>query len=136
MTKYVILGILVIASIADFKRHEVPLACQAALILTLPFIYVNENVWGILLALPFFIASAVNGSMGGGDWKMIGLLGLCLGLPKMFFVTIVGCMTFIIVGYIRQSVRGKGKMLFPFIPALTVGYIAALALEVYVNWIK
>lgn len=130
MSEYIILAVLIIASIADYKSRKVPVICQAALILILPFIYVNENVWGILLALPFLIASGINGSMGGGDWKMVGLLGLCFGLPKMFCITAVGCMVFIIVGYILQTMKGKGKALFPFIPALTVGYIVTLALEV------
>ena len=74
MSHCIILIILIITSVADFKRREVPVLCQVALILVLPFIYVNENVWGILLALPFLIASGINDSMGGGDWKMVGLL--------------------------------------------------------------
>lgn len=133
MSNCIILIILIIASVADLKRRKVPVLCQVALILILPFIYVNENVWGILLALPFLIASGINDSMGGGDWKMVGLLGLCFGLPKTFCITVIGCMVFIIVGYILQTVEGKGKSLFPFIPALTVGYIVTLALEVCIH---
>lgn len=136
MAEVIILAILIAASITDFKRQEVPSIIQFALLLVLPFIYVNENVWGILLALPFFVASVINGSMGGADWKVVGLLGLCLGLSKMFAVTVIGCIVFIVVGEILQIIKGKGKALFPFIPALTVGYIVTLALEVYVNWIK
>lgn len=136
MTDILILLLLITASIWDFKKREVPIFCQVALMLFLPFVYVNGNVWGTLIALPFFISACITEGMGGGDWKMIGLLGLCFGFVKTFQVTVIGCIIFVISGYIMQKCKGKEKVFFPFVPALTAGYIIELILEVYRHWIR
>ena len=90
------------------------------------------NLFGIAIAIPFFIAVVLTGEecMGGGDIKLIAAMGVALGYAAIlecmifFFVILV---VFILIKKIRQ---GNCKTSVPLIPFLTVGYIITITLEV------
>lgn len=122
--------ILILASITDIKIREVPGKYQLALLLLIPFDFQIENLWGLLIAIPFFIAFYFTDGMGGGDWKLTALLGVLFGFYKTFVIAGIGCSIFIIVAIIAQGREGRGKLLFPFVPSITAGYIIALVLKI------
>lgn len=124
-----ILYILIFASVTDINRREVPIIYQALLLALIPFNFYIENLWGALIAVPFFIASVLTDKIGGGDWKLTALLGVLIGIHKAFVTVVMGCIIFIISSFMIEKIKGKGDMLFPFVPSLTVGYIVTLILE-------
>lgn len=129
MKEILTLTILILASITDIKTREVPEKYQLALLLLILFNFQTENLWGLLIAIPFFIAFCLTDGMGGGDWKLITLLSVLFGFYRTLAIAGIGCSIFIIGAMIAQRRRGKAKMLFPFVPSITAGYIAALVLE-------
>ena len=70
--------------------------------------------------------------MGGGDVLIVAALGFSLGLAPTLVTVIIGCIVFIIAGLVSEIKKGMGKQLFPFVPALTVGYIVTTVLEVLI----
>lgn len=129
MKEILTLIILILASITDIKIREVPGKYQLALLLLIPFNFQIENLWGLLIAIPFFIAFYFTDGMGGGDWKLTALLGLLFGFYKTLVIAGIGCIIFIIGAIIAQEREGKAKMLFPFVPSITAGYIVSIVLE-------
>lgn len=132
MKEYIILGILLSAGITDINRREVPVIYQVLLLVLIPFGFHIENLWGALVAAPFFVAAIATDKIGGGDWKLIALLGVLLGIHRAFAAVVMGCIIFIISSLVTEKTRGRGGMLFPFVPSLTAGYIVTLILEVVV----
>lgn len=105
---------------------------QVLLFVLIPFGFHIENLWGALIAAPFFVAAIATDKIGGGDWKLIALLGVLLGMHRAFAAVVMGCMIFIISSLVTEKTRGRGGMLFPFVPSLTAGYMVMLILEVVV----
>lgn len=124
-----ILIILLSASITDIRRKEVPVIYQVLLLCLVPFCFSIENIRGVLIAVPFFIAAILTDKIGGGDFKIIALLGILIGLSKVFWTVVIGCVIFIISSLIIGKCKGQKNTLYPFIPALTTGYIITLILE-------
>lgn len=124
-----ILYILIFASVTDIDRREVPIIYQALLLVLIPIGFHIENLWGALIAVPFFIASVLTDKIGGGDWKLTALLGVLIGIHTAFVTVVMGCIIFIISSFVIEKRKGKGDTLFPFVPSLTVGYIVTLILE-------
>lgn len=129
---WLILCILIFASVTDINRREVPSIYQAPLLVLIPFNFHIENLWGVLIAVPFFVAAIATDKIGGGDWKLVALLGVLLGMHRAFVTVVMGCIIFIISGLVMEKRKGKGSMLFPFVPSLTAGYIVTLILEAIV----
>lgn len=121
--------ILIFASITDIRTREVPKRYQLALLILILFNFRTENLLGLLIAIPFFIAFYFTNGIGGGDWKLITLLGMLSGFHMTCITAGIGCTIFIIGAVIAQRRTGENKMLFPFVPSITAGYIAALVLE-------
>lgn len=124
-----ILGILIMASITDIRKQEVPVVYQVLLLCLIPFSFRLENLWGIAVAIPFFIAAVATDRIGGGDFKVIAILGILLGFYETLLTVIAGCLIFIFSSLVIGRIKGKGKNLFPFIPSLTLGYVGTLVLE-------
>ena len=132
MKSFAILCILLFATITDFKKREVPYIYIILLILTALIDFRATNMLGFLLSVPFYFAQKEGRSMGGGDVLIVAALGFSLGFVPTLVTVIIGCIVFIIAGLITEMMKGKGKQLFPFVPALTVGYIVTTVLEVLI----
>lgn len=124
-----ILIILLSATMTDIRRKEVPVIYQVLLISLIPFCFSIENIRGVLIAVPFFIAAILTDKIGGGDFKIIALLGVLIGLSRVFWTVVFGCVIFIVGGLMLGMIRGQKNIMYPFIPALTTGYIITLILE-------
>lgn len=125
-----ILCILICASVTDFKKREVPYKYILLIMLSALIDFRAENMLGVILSVPFYFARKDGRFMGGGDVMIVAALGVALGLNKTTVTVCLGCIVFITAGCICEKMRGKGKLLFPFVPALTAGYIMTTLLEV------
>ena len=132
MKYFAILCILLFATVTDFKKREVPYIYIILLILTALIDFRATNMLGFLLSVPFYFAQKEGRCMGGGDVLIVAALGFSLGFVPTLVTVIIGCIVFIIAGLITEIKKGKGKELFPFVPALTVGYIVTTVLEVLI----
>ena len=132
MKYFAVLCILLFASVTDYKKREVPYIYIILLILTALIDFRAFNMLGCLLSVPFYFAQNKGRCMGGGDVLIVAALGFSLGLAPTLVTVIIGCIVFIIAGLITEIKKGKRKELFPFVPALTVGYIVTTVLEVLI----
>ncbi len=76
----------------------------------------------------FLLAVAVPGGMGGGDIKLMGMLGLFLGLKAVLITIFLGSFIGAAIGLIGKLFFGKGSKI-PFGPYLVAGALAALFFE-------
>ncbi len=132
MKYFAVLCILLFATVTDYKKREVPYIYIILLILTALIDFRASNMLGCLLSVPFYFAQKEGRCMGGGDVLIVAALGFSLGLAPSTVIVIIGCIVFIIAGLITEIKKGKGKQLFPFVPALTVLSIVSTVLEVLI----
>ena len=132
MKYFAVLCILLFASVTDYKKREVPYIYIILLILTALIDFRASNMLGCLLSVPFYFGQNEGRCMGGGDVLIVAALGFSLGLVPTLVTVIIGSIVFIIAGLVSEIKKGKGKQLFPFVPALTIGYIVNTVLEVLI----
>lgn len=84
-------------------------------------------MWAAIVALPFFaLALLMSRSMGLGDAKLMGVMGLALGravVPALFIAFLAG--TIIGLGIMAKHGRSSRKTAVPFGPFLALGAIIA-----------
>ena len=120
-----ILCILILASVTDFRKREVPNIYIILIILTALIDFRALNMLGSVISVPFYFAQKDGKSMGGGDLKLAFALGFSLGLAKSLMTVV-----FITAGAVCEIANGKKGKPFPFVPALTAGYIITILMEV------
>lgn len=83
----------------------------------------------IFAALPFFIMTLLKfGSVGGGDIKLLGSIGLFLGIDGAVFVVAAACVSFLAVQFCRKVVLRSTVKRAAFVP-----YIAGAAVMFHVS---
>lgn len=105
-----------------------------ALILPDPFVRHSMLGWdGALIGAAsgfisfFLIAVASQGGMGGGDIKMMAMVGAVLGWKGVFLTTLAGSIMGSVVGIYLMAAHGKGrKTKVPFGPFLAAGALITL----------
>lgn len=143
----ILVGCLFTLSIVDIESYEIPdgllLIGLITWIVTVPFVY---NIKTPLIIVHHILAGLVCGgimlaaslimdkflgkeSMGGGDIKLYGLMGLYLGYLGSYLLVLVSC----IVGLVFAAVTKSKKI--PFGPSIAIaGYIIILAGDFIINW--
>ena len=89
----------------------------------------KASVVGFLIGGGFFYLVAVlsRGGMGGGDIKMMAMVGAFLGWKAVLLTTLLGSLSGSIVGLFLMAVKGKGrKYKIPFGPFLALGTLVSL----------
>jgi len=84
----------------------------------------RQSLTGLLLGFGLYYAIAVlsKGGMGGGDVKMMAMVGALTGWKGVLFTTFFGSLAGSIVGIALMIFRGKGrKSRIPFGPFLAFG---------------
>ena len=103
----------------------------------LPPGFLNSLV-GLLLGGGFFYLVAVvsRGGMGGGDIKLIAMIGAFLGWQDVLMTIFIGALSGSIVGLFLMLVKGKGrKYPVPFGPFLALGAVISLLWDQEIlNW--
>ena len=78
-----ILCILILASVTDFRKREVPNIYIILIILTALIDFRASNMLGSVISVPFYFAQKDGESMGGGDLKLAFALAFRWGLPNL-----------------------------------------------------
>lgn len=111
---------------------------SASLLLPDPFQNINSNLTlvgftnsliGLFLGggLFYIIAVVSRGGMGGGDIKMMAMVGAFMGWKAVLMVTFIGSLLGSIVGIFLMFIKGKDrKTKVPFGPFLAFGSIITL----------
>jgi leader peptidase (prepilin peptidase)/N-methyltransferase len=132
MERQIILLILIVESVEDIRKREIPQVLWIAVGIAGCINFKAANLAGIGLALPFFIAAMLTKGkgMGGGDIKLIAALGFAIG-PAKTFVCIVLCLVSVLLfTFTVRVIKGNKLETVPLVPFLTAGYIVTIALEV------
>ena len=75
----------------------------------------------------YLIAVLSKGGMGGGDIKMMAMVGAFMGWKSIFLTTFIGSLTGSVVGIFLMIAKGKGrKSKIPFGPFLALGALITL----------
>jgi len=89
----------------------------------------KSSIIGALVGfgLYYLVAVASRGGMGGGDIKMMAMVGAILGWKGVLFTTFAGSLAGSLLGIYLMVFRGKGrKSKIPFGPFLALGALVAL----------
>ena len=127
---------LLTASVIDLYHQIIPD------VITLPGIIIGLAASGFILpsgiksaffgallggGLFFVIAVASRGGMGGGDIKLIAMIGSFLGLTDVLITIVLSSFIGSVVGILMMVMFGKGrKYKIPFGPFLAIGGIMSL----------
>ncbi len=123
---------LFLLSLVDLEIREIPDGCLIAAVViwlaTLPFLW--QGWRGLLLHVGAGVAYGVGvlllsllmdrllkkESLGGGDVKLLAVIGLYLGFVQTLFCLLLSC----VLGLLQAVLSGKGRgKQFPFGPALS-----------------
>ena len=134
-------AVLLILSLIDLDIHEAPHGLLFVLLLLgvmsfvfsfFPFSLTGTFWWEHLvgafaIALPLFIVMMVTGGIGGGDVKLLFVLGLLLGYKLIIVAFLFGIVLAAIVAIIMHFAFGKGgKYPIPLVPFLAIGTVIAV----------
>lgn len=89
----------------------------------------SNSIIGLLLGggLFYLIAIASRGGMGGGDIKMMAMVGAFMGWKAILLTTFIGSLSGSIIGIFLMAFKGKGrKTKIPFGPFLSLGSLITL----------
>jgi len=146
--EYLVLSSLMLcASFADLEDYIIPdILIILGIINRIVFIILSNNflsellsslIGGFGMAIPLYVLVIVmekilkKEAMGGGDIKLVFMLGLYLGIPESLFGIIVACIVGIIFAYSSDALHKQ----FPFGPSLCVGYfISILCGSTLISW--
>lgn len=79
--------------------------------------------------LLFAVSLATNGGIGGGDIKLVALLGIPLGVSGLMAALVLSCIYALIHLGIQKAYKKKAAKNIPFAPYLFFGCAAAMLLQ-------
>ena len=144
---YGLLLIVLCAGLIDFKRHIIPnhliligLGFRVAIYLyeiffseNLKAVLLNDLI-GVVIGFVFLalISIATKGSLGFGDAKLFGVIGITTGAVCTYSTLLISLIISVIVSLVNIARKKMGrKDSFPFGPCIAVGYVIALLLTSY-----
>ncbi|MEG0895350.1 MAG: prepilin peptidase [Oscillospiraceae bacterium] len=120
---------LCMASYWDKKYLEVDTYTHLALLLI--GLLDSHNVGPVILILnaiipmiPLLIIYFKNGGIGGGDIKLIGMIGFNLGIMPTLIA--------VIIGFSVALIKNKNKTNYALVPYITMGCAIVKILEVFI----
>jgi len=119
--------ILLVASYYDIRTRIIPDWIHVMILLVglIEFDPLKSAVGLLIAPLPFLIMAMIQeGSIGGGDVKIVGTMGFNIGLIMMgylLFSTLLFALVFSLVYYFSNNIK-KYKT-FPLVPFLYLGWI-------------
>lgn len=141
--RFLILGsLLLTASLVDLDTMELPngllLAAALLALLRLPGGWKSALLGAVAISVPLLLlvllADKLLGreTMGGGDIKLVAVLGLHFGPLQTLFLLILSCVLGLVLGAAMKKAKDAP---FPFGPALALaGWLTALCGAPLVSW--
>jgi prepilin signal peptidase PulO-like enzyme (type II secretory pathway) len=124
----VMIAILIVISFIDYFHLIIP---DSILIISIFLIGISNLIFqyrdwlnmllGSLIAFLLFLllAMLIKDGMGGGDIKLIGVLGLYLGWQKILLVIFLASLVGLIF-YLIFKIRGNERIQMPFAPSISI----------------
>lgn len=127
-----IMILLGVDSVIDIRTREIPNLISGAIALTAFLNFDVSSLWGLIVAVIFFLAALATGKIGGGDVKLIAALSVVCGLWGSFALLLfaqIAMLIFYTIKFVIFKLRGKtaGKSL-PFVPFIFIGYLISVIL--------
>lgn len=127
-----IMILLGVDSVIDIRTREIPNLISGAIALTAFLNFDVSSLWGLIVAVIFFLAALATGKIGGGDVKLIAALSVVCGLWGSFALLLfaqIAMLVFYGIRFVVLKLRGKtaGKSL-PFVPFIFIGYLISVYL--------
>ena len=129
--------LLTYAAVTDIKRREIDDWVWVS-ILIVSLIGTGGSFWGaVITSLPFFIPALIkNGSIGGGDVKLMFACGAVLGVSGGFGQTVISLC--LVVVFTTGILFTKGMNIYkktavPLAPFLCAGGIVAYAVQIIIS---
>jgi len=126
---------LIVATFTDVKKKIIPDKLNAAaLLLGIVFWFLGDRKIyylasiAIAFTLLMILAFATDGKIGGGDIKLLSVLGLYVGLLDWCMMIFISTMIFLFV-IIAKMVRRKIKEGVVFAPYILVGYLVTIGIK-------
>lgn len=145
---YQVFTLLFLAGFALYdKRHHrirnaallafLPWCLLSPLLMYHAFPGLSPAYWGIRSAAGFgagfalllAVSLATNGGIGGGDIKLVALLGIPLGVSELMAALVLSCLSALIHLGIRKAYKKKAAEHIPFAPYLFFGYAATMLMQ-------
>ena len=118
-------GSLMAASVSDLKSRTIPYSACILLTLAGLLSFSPANLFGLILAVPFFLASGF-GRGGAGDTMLVAASSLTLGFyPGLAGMVLAMVLLLTFAGLDRLRRRGTASASYPLAPFLAIGFIAA-----------
>ena len=120
--------ILLYASVWDIATHTVPdyVHILLAIVGVVGFEFLPAMVGFIVVGLPLFIAAMVSeDKIGGGDVKLMAILGFAIGVNRGFTTLILGLFFAVIFGIYFSRIKKHNEPL-ALIPYFSLGCALAL----------
>lgn len=143
LRNFVLIAVLFVLTLTDIEIMEIPDSCHViaivAWVVTAPFLFGGKEILFHVLAAVVFgggilclslLMDRVMGrdTMGGGDIKLLFVMGLYFGFIGTLFVLIISCITGLIFNL-------TNKRQFPFGPWIAIAAgIMLFAGEPLINW--
>lgn len=128
--------ILLVASYFDVRTRIIPDWIHVLIILVgfIEFDPVKSIVGLILTPLPFLIMAMIKeGSIGGGDVKLIGAWGFVVGVEYVLHTLIISLIIFIIINCIySSSERSLYNKHYPMIPYFAFSNLLTLVILIVI----
>ncbi len=143
------LSILICVCFIDIENMIIPDRFQimilglSLILLTYNFVFKNYDtaisqiIGGLSGFLLFFLISVIGTKikgtevMGGGDIKLVGVMGLLLGWQKLLLALLIGSVIATIFVIFSKSIRNGDKQI-PFGPYLSLGFAIAILFGEYI----
>ena len=118
-------GPLVFAGVSDLRSRTIPYSACILLTLAGLISFSPANLFGLILAVPFFLASGF-GRGGAGDTMLVAASSLTLGFyPGLAGMVLAMVLLLTFAGLDRLRRRGTASASYPLAPFLSIGFIAA-----------
>lgn len=119
-------GSLIFAGVADLRSRTIPYSACILLALAGLISFSPANLFGMLLAVPFFFAAGF-GRGGAGDTMLVAAASLSLGIGAGATGLTLAMLLFLAFAGVDRRIRKRGKspVSYPLAPFLSIGFIAA-----------
>ncbi len=134
------MALLCLIAIKDIKTREVPdryviaMGALSLVVVAARFMFelsITVNLVGLVLTLPLVIIG-LKGKIGGGDYKLMLMLGLYLGVYGLILMSICGALFALVPGIVAMKRQNSRKVKLALGPYIAIGFFFTIA----VRWLE